>query len=815
MDDFLKDESLDLIEATLEGKTGVFEKTYSVGELIAKRYRVEKVLGRGNIGRVYQVVDAQGRPFAVKTIYARFCAHEAVAGRLEQLVARLSSTRHHNLVPVLESGRSDDLLYLRMPLQKARPLSQALAATMSKAKKTGIPAKQIRQIVESVAEGCKAVGFDLPHLNLLPKNMFVGPQGLALADAGLMHAVLPALSPDEFAVMDGLEFFAPELKAGREVGCAADTFSLGALVYSLATVSKPPAHVGDIALIGELPEALADVIRYAMDPDPAERYPHVAAFHEAIDRVFDGLSAPPPKPQLHLVTPLEPEDLGLEEDIGDLFDAGTIEVAPLPAVSAESTTATDAHEAAEAWEDFRRDVDETQSIRIEDEAIEVFDETPEPAAPEPIEPEPAPRAPEPPAVEEPAFEETAIEEAFEEEIVEPILERTPEPVSHPEFGEIGEAAAEAVEPLSEIATAEEPEDVLDLIDADAFVREPEARRAQEPELAPDEAIDRILADVEDTTATRQAEIEQRFFETLDAQDESFAPKADAAAAAVERVFGDALDFEHEAELPHIGRPFEQVPEPLPAPAAPKPPIRPRDFERPEVAAPKAPPSRAMFYAAVAVVLVAALAVIYWFQIRPRFQAPSVVAPVVEQPEAPPDVIAPQAPGDAAHDATAPDVVPDVAGTKPGSKPSSPTEKPVKPTPGVSEAPTPPPVASSEGPVAPPIATPTPGGVAPGDSPGGLKTALTAAEIGSVMEGIKGRISYCFTRGLEQNPEMGGVSLVQFTIEPDGSVSGASVVESSLDAPDADECLRRRVLRAKFPAFAGPPKTVKFPFKYSQ
>lgn len=811
MDDFLKDESLDLIEATLEGKTGVFEKTYSVGELIAKRYRVEKVLGRGNIGRVYQVVDVQGRPFAIKTIYARFCAHPAVAGRLDQLVARLSSTRHHNLVPVIESGRSDELLYLRMPLLKARPLSQALAATMPKAKKTGIPAKQIRQIVESVAQGCKAVGFDLPHLNLLPKNMFVSPQGLALADAGLMHAVLPALTPDEFAVMDGLEFFAPELKAGREVGCAADTFSLGALVYSLATVSKPPAHVGDITLIGELPEALADVIRYAMDPDPAERYPHVAAFHEAVDRVFDGLSAPPPKPQLHLVTPLAPEELGIEEDIGDLFDAGAAEVVAPPAVTAESTTATDAHEAAEAWEDFRRDVDETKSIRIEDEAIEVFDETPElpafePPEPEPIEPEPAPRAPEPPAIEEPEFEETAIEEAFEEEIVEPVPEHAPEP----EFEEIGEAEAEAVEPLAKIAPAEEPEDILDLIDAEAFEREPEARREPEPELAPDETIDRILADVDESAAARQAEIEQRFFETLDAQDEVFAPKADAASDAVERMFGDALDFGREAELPHIGRPIEQIPEPLPAPAAPRPPVRPRDFERAEAAAPKAPPSRAPFYAVVALVVVAALAVIYWFQIRPRFQAPVVVAPVIEAPAPPTDVVAPQPPGE-----TPPVEAPDTAGPKPGEKSTSPVEKPVKPTPGAGEAPTPPPVASNEGPVAPPVATPTPGGVAPGESPGEIKSALTAAEISSVMEGIKGRISYCFTRGLEQNPQMTGVSLVQFTIEPDGSVSGASVVESSLDAPDADECLRRRVLRAKFPAFAGPPKTVKFPFKYSQ
>ncbi|MBZ0270991.1 AgmX/PglI C-terminal domain-containing protein, partial [bacterium] len=93
--------------------------------------------------------------------------------------------------------------------------------------------------------------------------------------------------------------------------------------------------------------------------------------------------------------------------------------------------------------------------------------------------------------------------------------------------------------------------------------------------------------------------------------------------------------------------------------------------------------------------------------------------------------------------------------------------------------------------------------------------LSSTDINAVINAAVGRITYCFSRGIEENPEMSGVATIQFTIEPTGRVSNAVVSASTLGSPVAEECLRRRVMRLHFPAYAGAPKTVRFPFKYSR
>ncbi|MBZ0271746.1 protein kinase, partial [bacterium] len=295
MDDFLADETLDLLEARLEGKRGVFEKIFAVGETIAGRYKVERVVGRGNIGRVYQVLDTgTGKHFAIKTVYPRFSGHPDVGPRLEALARRLSGVRHENVVSVLEYGRDHDLLFLKLPWMKARTLESALEATIPAARTRGIPVKQARQALEHAAKALSAAGFDLPHLDLVPKNMFVSPQGLAVADLGLMHAVLPAIEPDDISVMDFREYLAPEISDARAVSAASDTYTMGKVLYRLVTLRHPGRHVTDVPIVGEYPPAVADLIKFATDDAPGARYAHAGALAEAFDDVLHGGPAPSP-----------------------------------------------------------------------------------------------------------------------------------------------------------------------------------------------------------------------------------------------------------------------------------------------------------------------------------------------------------------------------------------------------------------------------------------------------------------------------------------------------------------------------------------
>ncbi|MCZ7586395.1 MAG: protein kinase [Deltaproteobacteria bacterium] len=371
MDDFLKDDSLELLEARLEDLRQAVEKTYAVGDKIAGRFVVERAIGRGNLGRVYQVTEtAGGGPFAVKTLYPRFSDKPEVAARLGEAAEHLRSARHPNLAAMLETGSADGLLYVKMPLLKGRTLASALRVTMPRARAGGIPVKQTAQIVESIAKASEGAGYRFPHLNLLPRNMFVSPSGLVLSDAGLMHSVLPALTKDDLLVMDGREYLAPELFADHAGGAPADVYSLGKLLYQLVTLKHPPSHVEDVRVVGDYPESMADLILHAVEENPSRRYANAGALAEGFREVMAGALAPSPRAGLHVVkpeTPPPPEPPAPVEPDVDIDWAGEDETPGEPE--------TDDMEAARE-----------EAIALSEPEVE--------AAPEP-EPEPEPPSPSP------------------------------------------------------------------------------------------------------------------------------------------------------------------------------------------------------------------------------------------------------------------------------------------------------------------------------------------------------------------------------------------------------------------------------------
>ncbi|MCB9488307.1 MAG: AgmX/PglI C-terminal domain-containing protein [Deltaproteobacteria bacterium] len=356
MDDFLNNEhNLDLIEDKLEGRGSVFETAYAAGETLGDRFRVERVLGRGNIGRVYQVTEqGTGKPFAVKTIYARFCNEPKAARNLLDLAKHMATVRHPNVASIQDTGRTAGLIYLVLPLLKGRTLEEALKVTIPKAQKSGIPVKQTTQIVDSVKGALGAVGDERPHLDLLPRNIFVSPQGLVVADAGLMHAVLPGLRPDDFQIMDGLEYMSPELRMGREVRASADVYSVGKILYHLVTLKKPPMDVTDIPIVGDYPPAMADLIRNAIAENPHQRYENVAMLAEGYHAVLAGQAAPTPRPQLHVVP--SSQKAADDEDV-QVFDE---ETRSLRSVSEDESAASgeldDVAAAAAALDDLSADI---------------------------------------------------------------------------------------------------------------------------------------------------------------------------------------------------------------------------------------------------------------------------------------------------------------------------------------------------------------------------------------------------------------------------------------------------------------------------
>ncbi|MEO6599574.1 MAG: protein kinase, partial [Polyangiaceae bacterium] len=97
-----------------------------VGQLVAGRYRLNLLLGRGNMSAVYRAADPEGEPVAIKILYPELLDGEA-GQRVERDSKLVLGLSHPHLVAALAAGRDEALgQYLVMPLLTGRNLDTVL-----------------------------------------------------------------------------------------------------------------------------------------------------------------------------------------------------------------------------------------------------------------------------------------------------------------------------------------------------------------------------------------------------------------------------------------------------------------------------------------------------------------------------------------------------------------------------------------------------------------------------------------------------------------------------------------------------------------
>ena len=284
------------------------------GRVLVERYRIEEVIGRGGMGAVYRATDERlGRPVAVKVITAATAGdpelRERVRARFRHEAAAAARLPHHpNVVPVYDYGTDPELGldFIVMELLRGEDLATRL-------QKHGPPplATSLR-ILREAARGV-AVGHRLGviHRDVKPGNVFLveGHDGdemqVRVLDFGIAKVMADedtqtALTQDGRAPLSPA-YASPEQLAGEaRLTPASDVFSLGALGFQLLTGEKPFTEadrnrmaVGVAVPVPSLrarnpavPAEVEAVVRRALAPDPAERFPHAGAFADAVDAVL-------------------------------------------------------------------------------------------------------------------------------------------------------------------------------------------------------------------------------------------------------------------------------------------------------------------------------------------------------------------------------------------------------------------------------------------------------------------------------------------------------------------------------------------------
>jgi serine/threonine-protein kinase len=258
--------------------------------LLGGRYRVERLLGSGGMGRVYLAHDElSGRSVAVKVVAPPTDARLAEGYRRFVREARVvSSLQHPHLVAVV--AFHEELGLLAMEYMAGGTLADRLASPLSPAQVRALGVELLRGLEAAHAHG-------VIHRDLKPQNVFYAASGEAkLGDFGVAH--LQDLGATQTAGFIGtLAYMSPEQISGAPLSFASDIYGLGVTLFQALTGRLPftgpdfvAQHLGETppepsSLREGLDPAWDRVLRRALEKDPRARWDSLEALRHAIAAV--------------------------------------------------------------------------------------------------------------------------------------------------------------------------------------------------------------------------------------------------------------------------------------------------------------------------------------------------------------------------------------------------------------------------------------------------------------------------------------------------------------------------------------------------
>ncbi|HEY8943060.1 MAG TPA: serine/threonine-protein kinase [Polyangiaceae bacterium] len=303
---------------------------------LAGRYILDCEIGAGGMGVVWRARDERlGRDVAVKLLAANAIGNDVARARLVREARAAARLQHEGIVHIYDVGETEDGgAFLVMELISG----QLLRGWIDDGKLS------IHERVSLVVELAAALNFahelGIVHRDIKPDNVLVRSNSRpVLLDFGLAKPIgmplVETLGGDDGLRLTGTgaivgtpAYLAPEQVKGDTVGAAADQFALAVMTFELLTGRLPwsgktvievlasmlhdqPPSVAE--LVPELPAGIDAVLHRALEKDPEQRFPSVAAFIEALQQLFPEL----PQARFSTVPPFVTKDSSMGSGSAD------------------------------------------------------------------------------------------------------------------------------------------------------------------------------------------------------------------------------------------------------------------------------------------------------------------------------------------------------------------------------------------------------------------------------------------------------------------------------------------------------------------
>lgn len=266
------------------------------GRVLADRYRLERLIGRGGAGQVYRARDTSlSRVVAVKLLQPALAGDASFLRRFQAEARAAAQLGHPHVVTVYDWGEDGGEPYLVLEYLGAGSLRD-LVAHYGK-----LDFSAVRTIGSEVGRALAfAHGQGVVHRDIKPANLLLGDDArVRVADFGLARALAEATWTEPVGMLLGTARYAsPEQALGQRVDERTDIYSLGLVLLEAATGSLPfsaDTPVGTLmARVGrdvEVPSGLGPlggIVREMLRADPTARPPA-----DAVVAAFEAVEASP------------------------------------------------------------------------------------------------------------------------------------------------------------------------------------------------------------------------------------------------------------------------------------------------------------------------------------------------------------------------------------------------------------------------------------------------------------------------------------------------------------------------------------------
>ena len=283
-----------------------------IGQTIS-HYRILEQLGAGGMGVVYKAHDSRlDRPLAVKLLPERMARDPQALERFRREARAASALNHPGICTIYDIGEQDGHAFIAMEFIDGQTLRSHIGAKP-------LPLEEILRLGIQIADALDAAHAEgIIHRDIKPANIFVTRRGQAkVLDFGLAKLVPKGVAAGQgdsgsdssvptslVGIISGTpSYMSPEQIRGDDLDPRTDVFSLGLVLYEMATgrqafgggtggaiieavLTRPPVSARSIN--PRIPSELEEIIGKALEKDRERRYQHAADVRADLERLRQG-----------------------------------------------------------------------------------------------------------------------------------------------------------------------------------------------------------------------------------------------------------------------------------------------------------------------------------------------------------------------------------------------------------------------------------------------------------------------------------------------------------------------------------------------